>query len=165
MPQSGIAPIFRSSVQRIGKRLSTNVVSPCGGIADDREARAILDKAVAAVGGAAVLDRIATIAFIGRAAALTHGLDGRAEEVIVPDKSATLIELGAFGKTVLKLRVVVDQQRMLIVDRDGEQATETGKICRRPGSLRCRIPSSGGKSASRPSPRPARRASTARMRS
>lgn len=45
----------------------------------------------------------------------------------MPGKSATLIELGAFGKTVLKLRVVVDQQRMLIVDRDGEQATETGK--------------------------------------
>lgn len=107
-------------------RVELGAVLPAG-IADDREARAILDKAVAAVGGAAALDRIASMTSIGRAAALTHGLDGRVEEVIVPGRSASQFDLGAFGKTVWKLRVAVGPQRTLVVDRDGAQVSETGK--------------------------------------
>jgi CubicO group peptidase (beta-lactamase class C family) len=95
--------------------------------ADDREARAILDKAVAAVGGSAALDRITTATSIGRVAALTHGLDGRVEMVLAPGKSATRVELGAFGKTVWTLRSVTDEKRVVTVDRDGVESSQTGK--------------------------------------
>jgi CubicO group peptidase (beta-lactamase class C family) len=96
--------------------------------ADDREARAILDKAVAAVGGTAALDRIETTTVIARVAAVTHGLDGRAESITVAGKkTATRIEIGAFGKTVWKLRSVTDEKRVLSVDRDGVEKSETGK--------------------------------------
>src|SRR5262249_19670365 len=96
---------------------------------DDREARVILDKAVAAVGGAA-LDRIATITMIGRVAALTHGLDGRVEDVVVPGKRVGHMDVGAFGKTVFKLTVLTNAQRSLVVLRDGVQVAETGKALR-----------------------------------
>ena len=39
-----------------------------------------------------------------RASAPTHGLDGLAEDHIAAGKRAELIELGAFGKIVLKSR-------------------------------------------------------------
>jgi CubicO group peptidase (beta-lactamase class C family) len=98
--------------------------------ADDREVRAILDKAVAAVGGAAVLDRITTVASVGRVAALTHGFDGRVAIYTVPGKHAITLEIGAFGKTVWSLRSVTDAKRVLSIDRDGVETSETGKALR-----------------------------------
>lgn len=94
---------------------------------DDREARAILDKAVEAVGGAAALDRIESMVQAGRAAALSHGLDGRVTDFIVPGKRSTLMEVGAFNKTVWKAHILVDPQGMLVVSRDGERTPLVGK--------------------------------------
>jgi CubicO group peptidase (beta-lactamase class C family) len=110
-------------------RAELALLAPAGA-GDDPEARAILDKAVAAVGGAAALDRLVSIVMVGRAAALTHGLDGRAEDVIVPGKRLQSIEVGAFNKTVWKTRILVGPQGMLVIDHDGERTPLTGKVHR-----------------------------------
>jgi CubicO group peptidase (beta-lactamase class C family) len=90
-------------------------------------ARDLLDRAVAAAGGAEALDRIATRASIGRANAETLGIDGRIEDLIVPGKRAELLELGAFGKLVVKARVLTNERQSLTLAQDEEPVAATGK--------------------------------------
>lgn len=135
----GLPETFQVRVKRAGGRVTALVYEqpnvrvelaaavPPKGVADDGEARAILDKAVAAAGGAAALDRITTTTSIGRVAALTHGLDGRVEVFTMPGKNATAVDIGAFGKTVWSLRTAADDKRVLTIDRDGVETSEGGK--------------------------------------
>lgn len=97
------------------------------GAGDAAQARAILERAVAAAGGAEALDKITSVQVSGRASAPTHGLEGRAEDRIAAGNRAELIELGAFGKTVMKLRTVTSERRSLIENYDGEQNQPSGK--------------------------------------
>ncbi|MGH6815996.1 MAG: serine hydrolase [Hyphomicrobiaceae bacterium] len=132
LPETHRVKLKRSSAGQIGGftfirpdgPLELRAAAGMGGV---EEARSILDKAVAAAGGAEALDRIASMSAAGRTTAPTHGLDGRFEEHIVTGKRAAFFELGAFGKTVFKLRVVTTDRRSLYVLPDGSQLVETGK--------------------------------------
>ena len=90
-------------------------------------ARSLLDRAVAAAGGAEALDRIATRASIGRASAETLGIEGRIEDMIVPGKRTELLELGAFGKFVVKARVLTNERQSLTLAQGEQPAAATGK--------------------------------------
>lgn len=90
-------------------------------------ARSLLDRAVAAAGGAEALDRIASRASIGRASAETLGIEGRIEDLIVPGKRAEVLELGAFGKFVVKSRVLTNERQSLTLIQQAEPAAATGK--------------------------------------
>jgi hypothetical protein len=90
-------------------------------------ARSLLDRAVSAAGGAEALDRITSRASIGRANAETLGIEGRIEDLIVPGKRAELLELGAFGKFVVKSRVLTNERQSLTLMQEMEPAAATGK--------------------------------------
>jgi CubicO group peptidase (beta-lactamase class C family) len=130
---------FRLTVKRSGSRVlgfsyeqpnfNAELITEVSTAAADTgpAARGILDRAVAAAGGAEALNRIATRASIGRASAVTLGIEGRVEDLIVPGKRAELLELGAFGKFVLKIRVLTNERQSLTLVHGGQPAAATGK--------------------------------------
>lgn len=95
--------------------------------ADSAEARAIVERAVAAAGGAEALDRIRTKTAVGRASAPAHGIEGRAEEWTEANRRAAVIELGAFGKTVLRVHAVTNARRSVTLFGTAKPYVETGK--------------------------------------
>jgi CubicO group peptidase (beta-lactamase class C family) len=96
-------------------------------VGNAEQARDILERAVAAAGGASALDRIVTMTAFGRASAPTHGIDGRTEDQVSLGKRAELIELGAFGKVVIKFRQVTNEQKSLSVSYGSEPIVAIGK--------------------------------------
>lgn len=96
------------------------------GAGDAERARAILERAVAAAGGAEALDRIASLAARGRASVPTQGIDGPVEDLIVPGKRAQRVALGAFGK-FLRFRMITNEQDGMWAWVDGEAKPTTGK--------------------------------------
>jgi CubicO group peptidase (beta-lactamase class C family) len=110
-------------------RLEMSATTPsAGGNAED--APRILARAMAAAGGADALDGITSMSAFGRASAETHGLEGHAEDHTWLGQRAELIELGAFGKTVLRVRAITSAARSVTVLRDGEQLPAAGKALR-----------------------------------
>ena len=94
---------------------------------DPAQARAILERAVAAAGGAAALDRLVSKSAVGRAIAAPHGVDGPASEYVVLGKRATLSELGAFGKTIISMRAVNGERGGYWIGFGGARVAVTGK--------------------------------------
>ena len=152
--RSGSGVVVGFSYIQPNVRLEMNAATAAETGAAER-ARGILERAVAATGGAEALDRLTSMRASGRASAPTHGLEGRAEDRVALGSRAELIELGAFGKTVMKLRSVTSERRSLVENYDGEQMQASGRHLRRRASSLCRIRSSAGRSVSRPSRRPA----------
>jgi hypothetical protein len=113
-------------LQQPNLRLEMGVADPITA-GDPERARTILERTVAAAGGAQLLDRLASRTALGHASAPGHGIDGRAEDLIQSGKRAELVELGAFGKTVVKLKAVTNEQRSLAVSFDGDETAVTGK--------------------------------------
>jgi CubicO group peptidase (beta-lactamase class C family) len=93
---------------------------------DAARGREILERAAAAAGGTEALDRLGSLTAIGRAAAPAQGIEGRAEDRIVPGKRAQLIELGAFGKA-LSTRSWTGEKGGTSIWIDGARAELTGK--------------------------------------
>ena len=126
--RSGNGGVAGFTLQQPNLRLEMSA-APSTASRDAGEARRILDRAVAAAGGAEALDGITSMSAVGRASALTHGLEGRFEDhlAISAGKRAQLLELGAFGKTVFKVRAASSAQRSVTVFRDGERVVGTGK--------------------------------------
>jgi CubicO group peptidase (beta-lactamase class C family) len=94
---------------------------------DAEKARGILEQAVAAAGGAEVIDRITSMSAFARASAPTHGLDGLAEDHIAAGRRAEIFELGAFGKIVFKSRVLTSEAQSVTILRAGEPIPASGK--------------------------------------
>ena len=94
---------------------------------DAEKALAILERAVAAAGGAEAIDRIASLSAFARASAPTHGLEGIAEDHIAGGKRAEIFDLGAFGKIVFKSRVLTSEAQSLTFLRAGEPIAANGK--------------------------------------
>jgi CubicO group peptidase (beta-lactamase class C family) len=91
------------------------------------EARTILERAVAAAGGSEVLDRLVSRTALGRARAPEHGIEGSVEDRVQAGNHAALIELGAFGKTVVKVRELTNDQRSVTILSDGDPSVLAGK--------------------------------------
>ncbi len=94
---------------------------------DAEQARGLLERTAAAMGGQDVLDRLVSKTALGRASAPTHGIEGRSEERVVPGKKAEVLELGAFGKVVFSVRAVTNDSRSAYVLRGSEPEAATGK--------------------------------------
>lgn len=94
---------------------------------DIEKARGIVEQAVAAAGGAETIDRISLMSIYARASAPTHGLDGPAEDHISSGRRSEFVELGAFGKTVFKFRMITNGARSMSMVREGESQPVTGK--------------------------------------
>jgi hypothetical protein len=94
---------------------------------DPARGREILERAAAAAGGEAALDRLVAKRAIGRAVAATHGLDGPTEDHVQAGKRAMLIELGAFGKAVVRTRSVTSERGSYYTSYDGARVAVTGK--------------------------------------
>ncbi len=96
-------------------------------VKDPVRGREILERAAAAAGGAEAIDRIASMRATGRAIAAPHGLDGPTEEIIVPGRRSMLIELGAFGKAVIRTREITGARSGYYATKDGVRVAVTGK--------------------------------------
>lgn len=134
-PETYRLTVKRSSGSRVvgftyeQPRIRDEMIAEASAAAGDTgpAARSLLERAVAAAGGAEALDRIASRASIGRASAETLGIEGRIEDLIVPGKRAELLELGAFGKFVVKARVLTNERQSLTLTQEAEPAAATGK--------------------------------------
>jgi CubicO group peptidase (beta-lactamase class C family) len=124
--RSSDGAVFGFTLNQPNLSLEMSAATPAAA-GDAEKAHGILDKAVAAAGGAEALDRITSMSALARASAPTHGLDGRAEDHISSGNRAELFELGAFGKTVFKSRVLTSERRSLTILRDGERFPASGK--------------------------------------
>jgi CubicO group peptidase (beta-lactamase class C family) len=124
--QSGSKRAFGFVLQQPNQQIEMSVAEPATA-GDIEQARTILERAVDAAGGAQLLDRIASRTALGRASAPGHGIDGRAEDRVQSGKRAELVELGAFGKTVVSIKAVTNDQRSVAVSYDGDETTLTGK--------------------------------------
>ena len=93
---------------------------------DPAQARAILERAAVAAGGAEAIDRLVSRTSIGAASAPTHGLDGRIEHRLTAGKEAMFLELGAFGKFAVKGRTYTNERESVTVTGEGRSAA-TGK--------------------------------------
>ena len=127
-PESYQVRIKRSGSGRVvgftyiqpNERLEMNAATEAGA-GDAEQARAILERAVAAAGGAEALNKLTDMQVSGRASAPTHSLEGDAEGRVAAGNRAERVELGAFGRTVMRLRSVTNERRSLIENYDGEQ--------------------------------------------
>jgi CubicO group peptidase (beta-lactamase class C family) len=93
---------------------------------DPARGREILERAVAALGGSAALDRIGSLTIVRRASASAIGLEGVAEDRIVPGKRVQHVALGAFGK-VLTTRGWINENGGASVWIDGKRYALEGR--------------------------------------
>jgi CubicO group peptidase (beta-lactamase class C family) len=130
-------PTHRMQIKRAGDRVTGITLDEAGsntelitegsvGTGDAERARAILERAVTAAGGAEALDRITSYAARGRASVPSQGIDGPVEDLIVPGKRAMHGALGAFGK-FMRYHSVSNEQRGVWAWVDGEPRQVTGK--------------------------------------
>jgi CubicO group peptidase (beta-lactamase class C family) len=96
-------------------------------VKDPVRGREILERAVAAAGGAEALDRLVSLRAIGRAVAAKDGLDGPYLDHVLAGKRATVFELGAFGKAVIRTRSVTSERGSYSVSHGGGRSDATGK--------------------------------------